>query len=331
MKSYKSSVSPGGVPEYEHFTLQPLANGVYAAIATEMGAAFSNAGLVDLGDQTLVFDAFENPQAAEELLQASIQLTKRRPAVAVISHWHPDHWGGLQIFSDCTILATPATRKAMLPIAKEMAQVKDDVAWMEQEIHNTDALLAAESDPQKRQMLEIEISRLRHQLAASDILRPMLPNRTFDGKIVFHGMTRTVELIATGSGHTLSDCVLRLPEDRTAFIGDLGFFQSQPFMAYGFPLDWSALLDEMADWKVKAFVPGHGPVGNKTDLALVAKYIRALEELVQRVVNEGGTIKDALAQTLPAPFDSWQTKGKRFEANIRSSFKRQRRLAGQSN
>ena len=34
----------------EHFTLHQLADGVYAAIATELGAGFSNAGLVDLGE-----------------------------------------------------------------------------------------------------------------------------------------------------------------------------------------------------------------------------------------------------------------------------------------
>jgi hypothetical protein len=33
-----------------------LAPGVYAAIAAPGGAAYSNAGIIDLGDKTLVFD-----------------------------------------------------------------------------------------------------------------------------------------------------------------------------------------------------------------------------------------------------------------------------------
>ena len=81
----------------DHFTLHALAEGVYAAIATEMGAGSSNAGLIDLGDQTLVFDAFENPQAAEDLLTACLQLTGRKPAVVIVSHFHADHWAGLQV------------------------------------------------------------------------------------------------------------------------------------------------------------------------------------------------------------------------------------------
>jgi cyclase len=76
----------------EHIILHILAEGVFAAIATETGAAFSNAGLIDLGNKTIIFDAFENTQAAADLLQASIQFTQRKPAVVIISHFHPDHW-----------------------------------------------------------------------------------------------------------------------------------------------------------------------------------------------------------------------------------------------
>ena len=56
--------------KHEHFTLHQLADGVYAAIATELGAAFSNAGLIDLGGQTLVFDAFENPVPCQNHIRA---------------------------------------------------------------------------------------------------------------------------------------------------------------------------------------------------------------------------------------------------------------------
>jgi len=42
----------------KHFTLHQLAEGVYAAIATDGGAACCNAGLIDLGGQVVVFDTF---------------------------------------------------------------------------------------------------------------------------------------------------------------------------------------------------------------------------------------------------------------------------------
>jgi glyoxylase-like metal-dependent hydrolase (beta-lactamase superfamily II) len=279
-----------------------------------------------LGDQTLIFDAFENPQASEDLLQSAVQLTHRKPATVIISHWHPDHWGGLQVFAGCVILATSATRQAMLPIAKEMVHDQLDPSRMEQELRDTEARLDAEIHPDQCHLLQVSIARQRYRLLALSTLQPTLPNQTFDGKIVFHGKSRTAELAATGKGHTESDCVLRLPKEKIAFIGDIGFFQSQPFMPSGFPLEWVTQLEEMAGEKTEVFVPGHGPVGGKADLVLEAKYIRTLENMVKEVIESGSNLKDALRQTLPPPFDAWQAVGHRFEANVRGSFKRQNQL-----
>ena len=46
-----------------HFTIQKCADGVYAVIAKNGQHAYSNAGIVDLGDATLVFDTFMSPDA----------------------------------------------------------------------------------------------------------------------------------------------------------------------------------------------------------------------------------------------------------------------------
>lgn len=309
----------------EHFTLHSLAEGVYAAIATELGAGFSNAGLIDLGNRTLIFDAFENPQASQDLLEACRQLTGREPAVTIISHFHPDHWGGLQVFADSCILTTHATRQAMIPFIEEMLEDQQNPARMEEDLRETEASLSAETDINKRHILQNSISRQRHALQALAYLKPTLPNQTFGGKVVFHGSQRRAELSNLGKRHTLSDCLLSLPKEQISFIGDIGFFQSQPFMPYGFPPKWVELLEAMLDWDIETFVPGHGPVGSKNDLELEAKYIRALEDLVRRVIQAGGSVEDALSKTLPAPFDAWQTKGSRFEGNVRSSFHRQAR------
>ena len=314
----------------DHFALHSLAEGVYAAIASEGGAGFSNAGLIDLGDLTLAFDAFENPQAAEDLLKASIQLTQRKPAVVILSHFHPDHWGGLQVFADCMILATHATRQAMLPTVTEMSRERGNPSKIEDQLRATEAQLEVENDPNRRTILQASITRQRHRLQALPTLKPTLPSLTFEGKIIFHGVGRQAELISTGKGHTDSDCILRLPEDRLAFIGDLGFFQAQPFMASSSPPEWIVQLEEMAGWDVQTFVPGHGPLGSSADLELEARYIQALEELVQNVVKQGGAVEDALQQRLPAPFDAWQAVGIRFETNVRSAYARWTRKIGVS-
>ena len=80
-----------GIPDSKHFRLQQLAEGVYAVIHIDGGAAIGNAGIVDLGGRTLIYDALFTPQAAEDLRTAA-EAVLRRPIDAVInSHWHNDH------------------------------------------------------------------------------------------------------------------------------------------------------------------------------------------------------------------------------------------------
>lgn len=57
--------------ESKHFTLEPLADGVYACIHMPGGAAYSNAGIIDLGDRTIVVDSFNTLAAGRDLRQAA--------------------------------------------------------------------------------------------------------------------------------------------------------------------------------------------------------------------------------------------------------------------
>jgi cyclase len=316
------------LPTSEHFVLHQLAEGVYAAIAIEGGAAYSNAGIVDLGERTLVFDTFDNPKGAVDLKAVAEQLTGRPASHVIISHAHPDHWMGNQVFAGhASIITTHATREQMLPFVEDIRTLKANPSELLNVIRENQERLATETDERKRASLRISIARSQHDLDALPDLELRFPDQTFEGRLVFHGTRRTAELITQGRGHTDSDCYLVLPADKAAFIGDLGFFASQPFMVYGDPQAWLAQLDGMAQWDVETFVPGHGPLGAKADLALQKQYIQVLDELVARVIQEGGAVEDALQQPLPPPFDAWLMGGmNRFEANVRSAYKR---LSGQ--
>jgi glyoxylase-like metal-dependent hydrolase (beta-lactamase superfamily II) len=98
-----------------HFRLEQLAGGVYAAIHIDGGAAIGNAGIVDLGDRTLIFDALFTPQAAEDLRAAAEALTGRAVDAVIDSHYHNDHIWGNQVFSIATdIVATEGTRRLIV-------------------------------------------------------------------------------------------------------------------------------------------------------------------------------------------------------------------------
>jgi glyoxylase-like metal-dependent hydrolase (beta-lactamase superfamily II) len=149
------------MPTSKHFELKELAAGVYAAIGTAGGAAYSNAGIVDLGDQTLVFDTFQTPQAAQDLKDAADALTARPVSHVVISHHHADHWCGNQVFgSQVPILATRTTREQMPPSAGWLQELQTDPALLEQEIQGMREHLESETDPRWRDSLDLSIKRM---------------------------------------------------------------------------------------------------------------------------------------------------------------------------
>jgi len=307
-----------------HFTLEQLADGVYAAIATPEGAAYSNAGIVDMGDHTLIFDTFDAPQAAQDLRSAAERLTGRPATYVIISHWHPDHWSGNQAFAGhATIIATHRTLEEMRPVAQEIAESGLDPSELEQAIRDNQARLETETDERWRAGLVRSISRLRHSLEALPTLSVHLPDLTFETRLVFHGSRRSADLLTWGAGHTSSDCLLVLPEERITFAGDLAFFCSQPFMPYCDPQAWIICLDKLEQLAVDTFVPGHGPLGTMTDIALQRQYLVMLEETVADAIKAGRAVEETLQQPLPPPFDAWLMGGMgRFEANVQFLYQR---------
>jgi glyoxylase-like metal-dependent hydrolase (beta-lactamase superfamily II) len=312
------------LPQSEHFELKELAEGVYAALGKAGSPTFSNAGIIDLGSQTLVLDAFELPAAGADLRAAAEQLTGRPVTAVILSHVHSDHSVGLQAFAPGTpILSSPAIRDGL----------PDAVGWVRHWQEHPDELeaalaaererLAAAADESQRAGIGRTIARLEHLLAALPTLTFRLPDLTFAGRLTFHGSRRTVELHTVEPGHTASDIYLLLPKDRICFMGDLGFFQSQPFMVFCDPEAWMAWLAQAETFDVEVFVPGHGLPGTKADLARQRQYIAALEAMVGEVIAEGVSVDEALARPLPG-FESWiAASTARWEANVQSAYERQ--------
>jgi hypothetical protein len=66
-------------PRSKHFKLEELAPGVWAAIHNDKyGHAICNAGIVDLGNNTVVLDPFITTEAARDLKKAAEHLTGRK-------------------------------------------------------------------------------------------------------------------------------------------------------------------------------------------------------------------------------------------------------------
>ncbi len=305
-------VADAQVPASPHFSLTRLADGVYAAVASDTGFAISNAGIIDLGDEVLVFDTFISPRAASDLREAAEALTGRPVRYVVNSHSHNDHVRGNQAFPGASVISTVKTRQ-------EIGESWDEeVAWEKE--HIADRIVKARevlergTNPARKAEDRFWLGYYNAIRDSHDSLRMVLPDLTFEGKLVLHGAQRTAELMDMGSAHTGSDLILYLPADGIVFAGDILFVRRHPYMPDGSPDGELRDLATIKALNARTVVPGHGPVGTPADIDTMAEYFHTVLALGAGLAKRNAGEQEI--SPVPAPFRDWWYS-RFFPANLR--------------
>jgi len=296
------------IPDFvsKHFTIEKLADGIYAAIAIDGGHAVCNAGLVDLGGRLLVFDTFVSPQAAQDLQRFITDEYGQMPIVVVNSHYHNDHIWGNQVFAPEVPLIS-STRTYELIGTSGMEEFNWYSANTAQQL---EALLSQYQDTQdenQRKQLVLIIGEYEGVLQALPHLKVCLPNITFDNRLEIRGRLRTAELSSYSEAHSGSDIVLYLPQDKIVFMSDLLFVGFHPYLADGDPFMLLKALSELSLLNATYYVPGHGPVGSIEDVKLLIKYIEACINIARGLVQTGQVSQDVIQRVqVPETFAGFQ-------------------------
>jgi cyclase len=307
------------LPESKHFQLERLAEGVYAAVAAEQGYASCNAGIIDIGDRTIIFDTFITPEAARDLLKAAEKLTSNKITHVINSHEHNDHIRGNQVFGpDVDIISTVKTREAIA--LNEPEDIKLEKETIDKRITEMQSRLNSEKDSKRRREISLILSEMQGVSRSHGELETRLPNITFEHGLTVHGSERMIKLLPL-AGHTPSDVVLHLSDEKIAFMGDLLFVNMHPYLASGSPERWKQSLAEVEGLGVEVVVPGHGPVGRSEDLSLMSQYIRSLEGIVVDMIRSGKPVEQAVLEAVPSQFEAWLCPDNFFVSNLRFLYK----------
>jgi cyclase len=257
-----------------YFEAVQISDGVWAAIAKDPVWAMANAGFVDLGGQTLVFDTGFSPHAAKELRQAAEDLTQNRVAFLVNSHHHTDHVLGNQVFADAQIVAATQTKTLMQARLPRLVQ---EFSQLPQAILNAKA--QKPTTAWEENLYALELAELEALLEMAPTFTPTLPNFGFDHTLEIEGSQRSVRLRTFGAGHTACDSVLLV--DEVLFAGDLVLNQHLAFVAHGDPTAWQQRLGDLASLEFKKIVPGHGEVCTPSAIATMQAHLLELQEIAE--------------------------------------------------
>lgn len=273
-------------PNVETSGIREIASGVYV-IPDRRVPLVPNIGVVVGAHAALVIDTGMGPANGRKVLEAARRVAGGKPLIVTLTHFHPEHGFGAQAFKgEGRILYNASQRD-------ELKLKGDGYLGMFRGFGPGVA-------------------------AALEGTELVMPDEVYDGfSTVIDLGGRKVELRNWGPAHTASDQIAWLPAEEIVFMGDLAEEKIFPIFPWFPPQDadidgarWASILTEIAAWKPKVVVPGHGDVGGPEILTAVRDYMVDLGDRVmarRRKGEEADAIVASLAPVVRAEHPEWSS------------------------
>jgi glyoxylase-like metal-dependent hydrolase (beta-lactamase superfamily II) len=233
-----------------------------SGMASKANRAFnSNAAFIVTDDGVVVFDALGTPALGTALKAAIAQVTSQPIRIVIISHFHADHFYGLQSLT--------------APGVKIWGHVKGKEAlgspFTQERLEQRRRDLAPDVGPDTR-------------LVGADRWLDFAGGKEFRFQ---HGGVR-FRLIDVSGAHSPEDIMLWVDNDRVLLAGDLYFSGRLPFVGNADSRSWLAAMDVIAPLAPALVIPGHGKSSSdpQPDIALTREYLAFLREKMGAAVKE---------------------------------------------
>ncbi|MCI0529548.1 MAG: MBL fold metallo-hydrolase, partial [Nitrospira sp.] len=241
-----------------------LDKAVYTFIGMKGNA---NAGFILTDEGVIVVDSQMNEDLAKEML-SEIGKHSSLPILYVINtHYHGDHTFANHVFSPTQgIIAHENTLKFLREHGTEHLQQFEQIFGREQ----------------------------------SKGIKITLPTKTLQDQLTLTFKDRTIQILYFGLGHTNSDLVVYLPQEKILFSGDLVYVGRLPWLGDGNTRQWLKTLEKVKNLDFKTVMPGHGKVGNRQDVQRFDVYLTDLRAVVLTAMLHGASLNE-MKQTIRLP------------------------------
>lgn len=243
--------------------------GEMAQLSPQNRGRIANLSFVVGRDRVAVIDAGGSRAEAEALYAALRRVTDKPVRYLILTHMHPDHIMGAEIFAEAgaSIIAD-----ARLP----EAVARRAPIWLQTIPEQIGAGAFAGT-----------------HVAAVD--------QTFTGTQDIRLGARVLHLASAPRAHSGNDLTVRDADTNTLFTGDLVFQGLTPSLD-GSLLAWLGWLAQPPEPPPAHIVPGHGPVGEDwaTATAPTVQYLTALRDATRDALDRGVALSQAVPQIVAA-------------------------------
>ncbi len=264
---------PAGTEPFDyHLQAEQVAADTYVFVGLsedftrKNGGNIVNTGFIVTEAGVIVIDSGPSKRFAEQQRAAIARVTTQPVVRVYLTHHHPDHFLGNQVYADVPVYALPASKRAMQTqggmFSDNMYRMVGD--WM----RGTQVSLPTQ---------EVQV-----------------------GKETVGG--HELEFIAL-QGHTAGDLMLFDHTTGVLFSGDLVFNNRAATTPNANVAEWLAALAVIQDLPFKILVPGHGAVAKDTaPIAQTRDYLQWLVTTLQAGADEGMDMAEIMQTPIPERF-----------------------------
>lgn len=294
------------------FTIEKVAEGVFAALAKPQALTNSNAAIFVLDRDVLVVDAHSKPSAAAALLaQIKKEVTDKPVRYLVNSHFHWDHTQGDVAYktagSNVEIITSEATKQLMTQLQRD--RLKESLDSVPSLIDAVRSRLSRAKTAQEQAWCNDQLRQLTAYQEEMKSYPLELPTLTFARTYLIKDRSGDLQLAFNGKAHTAGDVQVFSPTKKVVASGDaiIGFL---PNLNDGFPRPWPKTIDSVGAWKFDYIIAGHGPVQHgRARMGQFRNYIEDLTARVERAKKAGTPLVELQKTITPASLPTLQSEG----------------------
>ena len=226
---------------------------------TQGSTVDSNTTFIVSDEGVLVIDTRPNPDEALKVLWEIRKVTSKPIKYVINTHFHGDHVFGNQIFAEASAIIAHKNVRLFL----DGKTGEEHLAFLK-----------------KMGIPGLEEARI------------IVPNISYHkGLDIIFGKFN-LEIKHLGKGHTDSDTIIYIPEEKILIAGDLVFNRKIPFAGHAYISEWIKRLEELERFDADIVIPGHGDIGDKTIINTMKKYLSELKSAVMEHVARRKSLED---------------------------------------
>ena len=301
--SIPGTAAPAPAPPAEGFTVERLAEGVYAAVRREPPSLYSESNsLFIIGDSNVaVVDAQFSLASTRAVLAAIRRLTDKPVRYVINTHGHDDHITGNQVYRDAfpgvEFIAHRGTRDEMVADGARkrgefLAGLPGTIGYFRTLLTDGKAPDGAPISEEERAGFASDSAIGARFLAEAPGLELVPATKVVDDRLTLRLGARTIEILHLGRGHSAGDLIVYLPAEKIVAAGDLVVAPVPLVGSTSHPGEFLVALDRLRGLKPAVILPGHGPI--QRDLTHVDRVIQLLVSIREQVA-EGIARGDSLS------------------------------------